>query len=301
MQTRGSQATELPYQQMVTDMAERWREKYGLPGVWCAYVRNGKVAAMTAVGFKNVETKTPVGIDDYLNVGSVSKVITGSLLAQFVANGTITYETTVGEVFPELAQKHPGSLMLRSTLGQLEAHVAGLTKQTPVDYNDEPDGVKWRYKQVVTAVASPHLVEPGTVFEYNNAGPIIGTAMVERLSRTSWESWYYGAEGKAIGLHEPRMLDSAAPTPAQEVFRHMMRGSVPTINRALQGNSLRFRVSGNCQLTLQDLARFLVFTVNNSARIPGSVYRRLTTPHEGSRMSDWGGSVTPTGRYITPG
>ena len=103
------QATELPYQQPITDIAEGWRAKYGLPGVWCAYLRNGCVAAMVTTGYRNVETKAPARLQDHLPVGSISKVLAGSMLAFFVAAGTVRYETMIGEVFPEMARQHSDS------------------------------------------------------------------------------------------------------------------------------------------------------------------------------------------------
>ena len=34
----------LPYQQQVKQMADGWRQKYHLPGVWVALIKDGKVA-----------------------------------------------------------------------------------------------------------------------------------------------------------------------------------------------------------------------------------------------------------------
>ena len=90
----------LPYQDTVMQMADSWISKYHLPGVWCAFIKDRKVVACVADGVKNIETKTPASVDDHLNVGSVSKVITDTMIAEFVSQGVISYSTTVGEVFP---------------------------------------------------------------------------------------------------------------------------------------------------------------------------------------------------------
>ncbi len=50
---------DLPYQQQVKQMADGWREKYHLPGVWVALIKNGKVVACVATGVKNIETGAP--------------------------------------------------------------------------------------------------------------------------------------------------------------------------------------------------------------------------------------------------
>src|ERR1019366_8127937 len=89
----------LPYQQQVTEMADGWRAKYHLPGVWCAFIKDGKVVACVATGVKNIETGAPALVTDHLGVGSVSKVITGMIIAQFVANGVVGYQTKIEQVF----------------------------------------------------------------------------------------------------------------------------------------------------------------------------------------------------------
>lgn len=264
----------LPYQQQVTDMAEGWRAKYGLPGVWCAFIKDGRVQACVASGTRKVGEHQPVSVNDHLNVGSVSKVITGSLIAFFVADGTVKYETTAGEVFPELARQYPQSLLLKATLRQLITHTAGLTGG-PAYGTDRTGGVAWRYDQLRLSLNLPGLREPGKNYQYSNVGPVIAVAMVEKLSGSSYESWLYGDLGKRLGLSDPKMLDySAAPLPGQ-LTPHYLENGIATVSTGKRGLGYKYAPQGSCSVTLTDLCLFARTTMTNSARYPERIYEGM--------------------------
>jgi len=115
----------LPYQQQVKQIADGWRSKYNLPGVWCAFIKDGRVVACVATGYRSIEARESARVSDLLNVGSVSKPITGELIAQFVSRGVVSYSTTVGSIFTDLAVRYPNSPLLAATLRQLLNHTSG--------------------------------------------------------------------------------------------------------------------------------------------------------------------------------
>ena len=296
----------LPYQREVRRMADSWRAKYHLPGVWVALIKDGKVVACVATGVKNIETGAPALVTDHLNVGSVSKVITGMMIAQFVAKGVISYEMTVGQVFPELAAKYPDSPFARATLGQLMTHTAGITAKTRFDTKDEPDGVRWRRKHVVAALASDQTVEPGTRYEYT-IGAVIAVAMVERqLERSSfsewgrsYEEWLDKTPGKAIGLTNPRMKNYAAVPGPSDVQPHYLDEHGSRANLNVLSDNFIFATSGSCSVTLTDISSFALSTIFNSANLPPSIYRSTTQFQSGKvTQASWGGNDQ---RYLSKG
>lgn len=197
-------------------------------------------------------------------------------------NGTIKYETTIGEVFPELARQYPNSLMLRSTLRQLLTHTSALTKQVVFDTSNKNNGIAWRAGHVPTAVSSLLLREPGTVYEYNNAGAVIATAMVERLARSSFEDWLYGTLGKRIGLTKPEMLDYSIVPTSDQVFPHHINNTAVEVNLMKRRDSFKFAPQGSCSLTLLDLCAFAKFTMTNSAQFPSEIYNGMIRVPTGS-------------------
>jgi hypothetical protein len=278
----------LPYQQQVKTMADGWRSKYKLPGVWIALIKSGRVVACVATGVKNIETGTPAVVTDHLNIGSVSKVVTGMMIAQFVAKGVISYDTTVGQVFPEIVAKYPGSPFGRATLAQLLSHTSGLTKKILFDDRDEENGIAWRQKHLSAALASNQTVAPGVAYEYSNAGPVIATSMVEKRIRdtalsnewgSSYEEWLTGPPGRKIGLTNPRMLDYSKMPGADDIWPHLIQATGPTLhpvsaqNHLKQKLSYKFAPQGSCRVTLQDVcAMVLTTSLGNYSlqREPGS-------------------------------
>ena len=282
----------LPYQQQVQKMADGWRAKYNLPGVWCAFTKDGKIVACVASGVKNIETQAPALVTDHLNIGSVSKVITGSMIAQFVSRGVISYDTTIEEVFPELASKWPYSPFRKATLGQLTTHTSGLTKETRFDTTDEKNGITWRLKHVPIALASNVMKEPGSTYEYNNIGPLIAVAMLERRLignprdphwGPNYESWITGVPGKAIGLTSPRSLNWVQAVKVDEVCPHFINADGnPTANSKALSNRINtsfiYAPQGSCSITLPDLCSFALSSLNNRSGLTEQVFARSITP-----------------------
>lgn len=291
----------LPYQQKVKQMADGWRWKYHLPGVWVALIKNGEVVACVATGVKNIETGAPALVTDHLNVGSVSKAITGMMIAQFVAKGVINYETTVGELFPELARKYPTSPLSRASLAQLLSHTSGLRGG---DFTNTVDtgagGLKWRRSCLEAAFADKGTVEPGTRYLYSNGAVLLAVVMVEKaLARDySYEQWITGTEGKAIGLTNPKSLSWTREPEEDDVFPHYIDayGTISAnkkLRRVAESNDTKFAFApqGSCSITLIDLCRFSIATMNNSAQLPISVFdavcNRVSVPLRSDTYASW--------------
>ncbi|MGC4043177.1 MAG: serine hydrolase domain-containing protein [Armatimonas sp.] len=270
----------LPYQKKVTELAEAWRARYHLPGAWCAYIRDGKVAALVATGFKNLETKAEASVTDRLGVGSVTKVFTGSLIAFFVADGTLKYETKIGDVFPDLKREFPNSPIVQATLRQLLNHTSGMPKDFTLT-SSPPTATGYRLSILKRALALTDLPSPGTRYEYSNLAFDIAVAMVERLTGKSYESWLLGDLGKKIGLTSPIMSDGHVNAETPVVPYYLTGGHIsPGRSEAPRGAKHRgqFAAGGGCYANLSDQCRFALFTMNNSASLPPAVYSEITHP-----------------------
>lgn len=294
----------LTHQSQVLGAAQAWRAKYHLPGVWCAAVKNGRVVACVTTGVNNPDLGDGPSLDHHLNIGSVSKVVTAMMISTFVARGVITYNTTIGEVFPGLVAKYPSSPFRSVTLRQLIAHTSGLTKGVRFSTSDLPTGIAWRLKHVEAALASDQTVPPGTAYEYNNAGPVIATAMTEqRLAESplakdfgnSYEDWLTGPVGKAIGLTNPRMLNYALPPDRDSVQPNYVSESGFKPNHRLGKDSFKFAPQGSCSITLTDLCRFSIAMMENSMQLPSTQYRSVFSelvPPSNHTVGGWGLGVT---------
>ncbi|MCA1677646.1 MAG: serine hydrolase, partial [Actinobacteria bacterium] len=120
------------------DKARGVLDKYGIPNAAAFIVRDqGATVLHTAQGVRNAAlsasaASNKVDETDYFNVGSISKPITGLLLACLVKKGVLSWNTSMGEVFPEFKSPDMRELcglntnFLDTTARQLMSHTSGI-------------------------------------------------------------------------------------------------------------------------------------------------------------------------------
>ena len=169
-------------------------ERYDLPALAAAVVKNGEIIASGAVGTRRAGTNNPVTINDRFHIGSDTKAMTALIAAMLVEGGKIRWTSTVGEVFPELAATMDPAVR-GVTLEQLLSHTSGIPSDTDADeklihqsFTQEKLNLdelrSWIVKQLVTR---PLQSQPGTQFAYANMGYLLAGAMLERVTGQTWE------------------------------------------------------------------------------------------------------------------
>ncbi|HEY7428153.1 MAG TPA: serine hydrolase domain-containing protein [Gemmataceae bacterium] len=160
--------------------------KYGLPALAAAVVKDGKIFVAGAVGTRRAGAEVPVMINDRFHLGSDTKAMTALLAAMLIEEGKLRWDSTVGEVFPELA-KEMDTKLRGVTLVQLLSHTSGI----PSDNKTFEDLLNkamlqdgnldaMRYWLVKQWVKVPLEGEPGKKFAYSNMGYTLVGAIIER-------------------------------------------------------------------------------------------------------------------------
>jgi CubicO group peptidase (beta-lactamase class C family) len=174
-------------------MLNPYLARYDLPAIAAAVVKDGKVISAGAVGTRRAGVKIPVMINDRFHLGSDTKAMTALLAAMLVEEGKLRWDTTVAEVFPELAEKMDYRLR-RVTLEQLLSHTSGIPTDTEDIFKAYLEAMtqdgnldELRYWLVRQWSKRPLQFEPGTTFAYANMGYIILGAMIERLGKKTWD------------------------------------------------------------------------------------------------------------------
>lgn len=173
----------------LSGVLEGVRAKHGLPALGAAVLKGGKVAAIGAVGKRREGGAESVTVDDRWHLGSLTKAMTATLLARLVERGRLSWGTTLGEAFPDLAAKmHPGYRAV--TLERLLTHFGG----APADVPPELWSELWRMQgtpaeQRLTLVRGLTPEKPGPdAFLYSNAGYALAGAMAEAREGKPWET-----------------------------------------------------------------------------------------------------------------
>ncbi len=266
---------------------ERARRKYGVPALAAAFVRDTKIAAAAAVGVRRVDRAERVELDDRFHIGSVSKPVSATVIATLVEQGLLGWETTVAEVFPDLAhQLNPA--YRKVTLAQLLAHRAGVV---PWEEDEEIAAApvvagsprQQRRAATLWLLQQPPVVEPGTAHVYSNAGYTVAAAMAEEVTDVSWEELVQERLAKPIDLKTVGFGWPARTYPPEPWgHRRSHRGFVPHPPDDSYRLGPLLAPAGDLHMSILDLARFAQLHLEGLAGRPRllrpETFRELHTP-----------------------
>lgn len=166
------------------------QEKYDIPALGALVTRGGTIAEAAVSGMRYVGSTEPVTLEDQWHLGSLTKAITGTLIATQVEAGVIGWQTKVSEVWPNMSIR---AEYRDVTLFDLMTHQSGLQKN-PWDLPsisqvwDSAPGTVREKRLIITEdiLNSAPVVSRGT-YSYSNNGYVVAAAMVEAATDTDWE------------------------------------------------------------------------------------------------------------------
>ena len=134
--------------------------KYGLPNLAAVLVRdNGQTVIHSAQGVRDSSlsanaASNKVTKNDYFNVGSISKPITGFLLACLIKQNVLSWNTKIADVFPEFRAKAfrdrcgMNDHFLDTKVYELMSHTSGINGTYFHTLNGEPSVMNSKGKLV---------------------------------------------------------------------------------------------------------------------------------------------------------
>jgi len=179
--------------------------KYKQPGAVLAVLYDGQVYEV-ASGTTNVVTNVKATTDSIFMIGSITKVLTATLIMQLVDEGKVDIDTAVRCYLPEFGGAGEG-IYDEITVRQLISHTSGMHDLITHTTRGE-NGVK-HYVEEVSKCAPLH--PPGQMFSYNNAGFIVAGRIVEVMRGKSWH------EAIRDYLLEPLGMDHTATLPERAI------------------------------------------------------------------------------------
>ena len=168
------------------------RARLGTSALSAAVFNQESVIDNKTVGTQSVLVDLPVPNDARWYLGSCTKAMTATLVGRLVERDVLQFETTVGEVFQESI--HPNYKSV--SVAQLLRHHGGVTGAISLSHPQiwqamwegmELDNSQVRRNAVLSILSDPSSQFPG-VFTYSNAGFLVVAAMIEEITRESWES-----------------------------------------------------------------------------------------------------------------
>jgi D-alanyl-D-alanine carboxypeptidase len=221
----------------------RAMKEFHLPGVALLVVADGKVVKAAGYGFADIERAIPVTPDTVFKIGSISKQLIATGIMLLVQDGRLTVNDPVTKYFPD-APASWAPIQVRHLL----THTAGLVRESPtfdpMKATSDADIVRGLYSLSLR-------FEPGSKWEYSNAGYY---ALADIIRIVSGQPWTAFLHGRVFG---PLGMNTTAPTNARPTPSTMATGYTGTDNAGGPAPEwIALRPSGAFISTVLDLAKW---------------------------------------------
>ena len=234
------------------------------PGLIAAIIDEEGIRAIAAAGVRKQGSSEELTINDLMQIGSITKAMTSTMLATLVADGTFVngWQTTIAQVFPELRDEmHPDYRGV--TLWQLVRHVGGVPDDVPAWWASHPTlpMVARRYRILRENLADP----PGSPigeFSYSNAGYLVAAAMAEKLTGQSWETLMGERLFMPLGMSSAGFGVPGTRGEVDQPWQHH-RDSAGRWRPIQLDYGTPLAPAGNVHTSLEDLAKFIALQFLN--------------------------------------
>jgi CubicO group peptidase (beta-lactamase class C family) len=240
-------------------------ERTRTPGAQVAVAFNGRVILSRGYGVADIETGRAVSPQTLFRVGSVTKMVTGAIIAQLASEGKLDLQSSISRYLPELT----GRLVGRVTTHQLLTHTAGWIDNA-VPFGRMGEGA---LGEVMREIADTlFFTEAGRVISYSNPGYSMAGYVAERATGRR-----YGDLADEMILR-PMGMPHATFRPLHALTHDFSQGHVGqpqnagTVVRPFTENTAQW-AAGFLLASAQDMARFSI-TLMNAGLLDGELRLR---------------------------
>jgi CubicO group peptidase (beta-lactamase class C family) len=182
----------------VASALQPYVDRHVLAGAVTLVADKEKVLSLEAVGYADVAAKTPMRTDALFWIASQSKSITAAALMTLVDEEKVRLDDPVGKYIPEFknvwltAEKDKDHVLLKRpnravTIRDILSHTSGLPfksamEEPTLDHLTLRDGAR-------SYAISPLEFEPGTKYQYSNAGINTAGRIIEAVAGMPFEDY----------------------------------------------------------------------------------------------------------------
>lgn len=304
-----SQALSIPVRE-ARAFVDSIRTALSLPGLVVIVARSEGAPEIIATGVRKFGTTDSIHTTDRMHLGSNAKAITATMIGALVEQRRLSFETTLAEVFPDIA---PGmSAEYRgATVRQLLGHSAGIRPYTNLrDFGSfarsADDPVAQRKAFAARVLAEKPLFAPGTKHSYSNAGVALAGIVAERITGQRYETLVDSLVFRPLG-GRARFGNPGTDTTPQPYGHARERGKRARIIDPRDADYVVPAVivpAGDASVTLTDYGRFLQMHLRGLRGIDGvlkaatirDLHAAIAPVDSGTRFgAGWGVAVTRDG------
>ena len=193
---------EMEMGRLTFDNLDDFRVHYKLPALAAASSRE-RLFESDVTGYRRTLATVMAEPDDQFHLGSLTKAMTSTLLALLVKDGLFSWNSTLGELLPDL-EMDPAHR--NTTLATVTSHRAGISIDLDSDralfsslYDDNLPVVKGRWLLLEKALLNPPALPKGT-FKYENLDFVIAGSIIDIYSGMPWESFIRERLFRPLGM-----------------------------------------------------------------------------------------------------
>jgi len=301
-------------------------DKHSLAGAVTLVADKDKVLSLEAVGFADVEAKTPMKTDALFWIASQSKPITAAALMMLVDKGKVALDDLVEKYLPEfkelqVAVKQGKETSLQKpnhpiTVREILSHTSGMPFQSALEH---PTLDQFPLKERVRNYAkTPLLFEPGTKYQYSNAGINTAGRIIEVVSGMPYEDFLEKRLFEPLGMKDTtfwpneeqltRLAKSYKPNKDKTGLEEIMIGQ---LKYPLNDRKRQPMPAGGLFSTAADVGRFCQMVLNGGVfegkrLLSDAAVKQMTSKQTGDAVKDnyglgWstGGTFGHGGAYST--
>ncbi len=218
--------------------------------------KNDRQIFAKAYGLANKARNTANNTDTKFNIGSLSKMFTAVAVAQLAERGKLSFSDKVGKLLPNYPNREVASNV---TVHQLLTHTSGMGHYHNEKYFANLHKMKTIADLLPLFVDEPLAFEPGTEWQYSNAGYVVLGLIIEKVSGQNYFDYVKEHIFNPAGMIDTDSYEHSKPVPNIAVGYTRMSffgGSDSSNSRRENRRPARGSPAGGGYSTVGDLLRF---------------------------------------------
>ena len=272
------------------DAVEKFRQAVDLPALAIGTISGDHIEVAVA-GVRSVNSPVPVELQDRFRLGSVSKSITGLVVAKLIDRGLLDWDAKLGELLADINVRPE---FRDVTIEQLMQNRGGVPfyPETKLFKSDAGgSAVAQRAAFAAKVLSQAPVNKPGTAYQYSNAGWSIVGHIAERVAKRPWE------ELVQVEIFDPlQMVNAGVGWPATVARPNQPLGHTlvdDTLSpQPIDTERYPFAVgpAGDVHCSIEDFARYAQAHLKTLRGVDGilrpATMRRLHTPAKRTGATD---------------
>ncbi|WP_127089323.1 serine hydrolase [Aquabacter cavernae] len=236
------------------DIAAAIMRRTQIPGMAVAVVRDGKVAYAKGFGIRKVGEPAKIDPDTVFQLASLSKSLSGTVVARQVGAGMVKWDTPLVSHLPWFQLSDPW-VTSHVTVADMFSHRSGL----PDHAGDELEDVGFDRQQVLERLRYLPLASFRDTYAYTNFGLTAGAEAVAVASGTDWASLSETALYKPLGMASTSSRFADYEARANRAFPHVKING--TFVSKYQRKPDAQAPAGGASASMNDFARWMVMVL----------------------------------------